>query len=187
MLRSVMGDRTVPLQGRARWCRSLGVLRVFALSPLSLRSVRSRWVLLAVVSLVALLGSLLAVVSPPQPAQAVATGTGGQFVPLPTNARIFDGATPAGSSTAVPVAGVKGIPASGVGAISVLATVADANGTGQLKGRAESSDGATLLMIYGSGVAGNTSNTSLVAVGDDGSIRIDTTTAQSRVILDVTG
>jgi RHS repeat-associated protein len=157
---------------------------VFATSPLS---VRSRWVVLAVVTLVALLGSLLAVVSPPAPAQAVATGTGGQFVPLPTNARIFDGATPAGSSTTVPVAGVKGIPADGVGAISVLATVADANGTGQLKGRAESSDGPTLLMIYGSGVAGNTSNTSLLAVGDDGSIRIDTTTAQSRVILDVTG
>ncbi|MDR6573328.1 RHS repeat-associated protein [Curtobacterium sp. 320] len=143
--------------------------------------------MLAVVTLVALLGSLLAVASPPAPAQAVATGTGGQFVPLPTNARIFDGATPAGSSTTVPVAGVKGIPADGVGAISVLATVADANGTGQLKGRAESSDGPTLLMIYGSGVAGNTSNTSLLAVGDDGSIRIDTTTAQSRVILDVTG
>ncbi|MFJ2978865.1 beta strand repeat-containing protein [Curtobacterium sp. NPDC087082] len=143
--------------------------------------------MLAVVTLVALLGSLLAVVSPPAPAQAVATGTGGQFVPMPTNARIFDGATPAGSSTTVPVAGVKGIPADGVGAISVLATVADANGTGQLKGRAESSDGPTLLMIYGSGVAGNTSNTSLLAVGDDGSIRIDTTTAQSRVILDVTG
>ncbi len=157
---------------------------MFATSPLS---VRSRWVVLAVVTLVALLGSLLAVVSPPAPAQAVATGTGGQFVPLPTNARIFDGATPAGSSTTVPVAGVKGIPADGVGAISVLATVADANGTGQLKGRAESSDGPTLLMIYGSGVAGNTSNTSLLAVGDDGSIRIDTTTAQSRVILDVTG
>ncbi len=157
---------------------------MFATSPLS---VRSRWVVLAVVTLVALLGSLLAVVSPPAPAQAVATGTGGQFVPLPTNARIFDGATPAGSSTTVPVAGVKGIPADGVGAISVLATVADANGTRQLKGRAESSDGPTLLMIYGSGVAGNTSNTSLLAVGDDGSIRIDTTTAQSRVILDVTG
>ncbi|MDP4333131.1 RHS repeat-associated core domain-containing protein [Curtobacterium sp. A7_M15] len=143
--------------------------------------------MLAVVTLSALLGSLLAVVSPPAPAQAVATGTGGQFVPLPTNARIFDGATPAGSATTVPVAGVKGIPADGVGAISVLATVADANGTGQLKGRADSSDGPTLLMIYGSGVAGNTSNTSLLAVGDDGSIRIDTTTAQSRVILDVTG
>jgi hypothetical protein len=41
---------------------------------------RVRGAVLAVVTLVALLGSLLAVVSPPAPAQAAVTGDGGQFV-----------------------------------------------------------------------------------------------------------
>lgn len=42
-------------------------------------------------------------------------------------------------------------------------------------------------MIYGAGVGGNTSNTALLAVGDDGSIRIRTGTDQSNVSVNVTG
>ncbi len=144
--------------------------------------------MLAVVTLVALLGSLLVVVSQPTPAQAAVTGSGGQYVPLPSNARVLDGAMGgAGAWRTVRIAGVDGLPASGIGAVTMMVTVADPNGSGQLQGRAKSSDAASALMIYNTGVGGNTSNTALLGVADDGTIQVLTQTAQSRVIIDVTG
>jgi|GEM_PF-1217384 len=139
------------------------------------------------VSLVALLGSLLAVVSPPAPAHAEVTGTGGQYVPMDEHARVFDGATAAESFKTVQIAGVDGLPSSGIGAVSLMLTVVNPNGQGQFVGRPDADGANTLLMIYGAGVDGNTSNTSLLAVGDDGKVRINTQTAQSRVVIDVTG
>jgi RHS repeat-associated protein len=144
-------------------------------------------VVLAVVTLVALLGSLLVVVSQPTPAQAAVTGTGGQYVPVSEHARVFDGATSSDSFTTVQIAGVDGLPTSGVGAVSLMLTVVNPNGQGQFVGRPNADGANTLLMIYGAGVDGNTSNTSLMAVGDDGKIRINTETSQSRVVIDVTG
>ncbi|GGL03162.1 type IV secretion protein Rhs [Curtobacterium luteum] len=141
----------------------------------------------AVVALLALLGSLLVSVSQPAPAQAAVTGTGGQFVPMPSNARVLGGGTSAGTWRTVQVAGVAGLPSSGIGAITFMVTIADPNGSGQLQARADSGDAATLLTIYNSGVGGNTSNTGLLAVADDGSIQVKTDTAQSTVIIDVTG
>ncbi|WP_164672254.1 hypothetical protein, partial [Pseudomonas viridiflava] len=58
---------------------------------------RVRGVMLAVMTLVALLGSLLVVVSQPTPAQAAVTGTGGQYVPMPSNARVLGGGTSKGT------------------------------------------------------------------------------------------
>lgn len=139
------------------------------------------------VTLVALLGSLLVVVSQPTPAQAVVTGTGGQYVPMPSNARVLGGPTEKGVFRTVKVAGVDGLPSSGIGAVTMMVTVADPNGSGQLQMRADSSDTTTLLMIYNSGVGGNTSNTGLLAVADDGTIQLRTETAQSKVIIDITG
>lgn len=148
---------------------------------------RVRWSLLAVVALAALLGSLLVSVSQPAPAQAAVTGTGGQFVPMPSNARVLGGGTSAGTWRTVQVAGTAGLPSSGIGAITFMVTVADPNGSGQLQARADSGDASTLVMIYNSGVGGNTSNTGLLAVADDGSIQVKTDTAQSTVTMDVTG
>jgi RHS repeat-associated protein len=143
--------------------------------------------LVTLVTLVALLGSLLAVISPPQAAHAEVTGTGGQYVPMPDNARVFSGGTTAGVYKTVKINGVDGLPATGIGAVSVLVTVASASAQGQLVGRPNAADPDTLLMIYGAGVGGNTSNTALLAVGDDGSIRVRTGTTQSTVTVDVTG
>ncbi len=148
---------------------------------------RVRGVVLAVVTLVALLGSLLVVVSQPSPAQAVVTGSGGQYVPMPSNARVLGGATEKGVFRTVKVAGVAGLPSSGIGAVTMMVTIADPSGSGQLQARADDSDAATLLMIYNSGVGGNTSNTGLLAVADDGTIEVMTQTAQSKVIIDITG
>ncbi|MBF4606585.1 RHS repeat-associated core domain-containing protein [Curtobacterium sp. VKM Ac-1393] len=138
-------------------------------------------------TLVALLGSLLVVVSQPTPAQAAVTGSGGQYVPMPSNARVLSGATEKGVFRTVKVAGVAGLPSSGIGAVTMMVTIADPSGSGQLQARADASDATTLLMIYNSGVGGNTSNTGLLAVADDGTIQVRTETAQSRVIIDITG
>jgi RHS repeat-associated protein len=144
-------------------------------------------VTLTLVTLVALLGSLLAVLSPPQAAHAEVTGTGGQFVTMTNNARVYDGATAAGTYKTVQIAGTDGMPSSGIGAIAMTVTVGNAQGQGQLFGRPSSADSSTLLLIYGSGVTGTTTNSSLLAVGDDGTIQIATETAQTRVIIDITG
>ncbi|MBT1671864.1 RHS repeat-associated core domain-containing protein [Curtobacterium flaccumfaciens] len=138
-------------------------------------------------TLVALLGSLLVVVSQPTPAQAAVTGTGGQYVPMPSNARVLGGATEKGVFRTVQVAGVAGLPSSGIGAVTMMVTIADPSGSGQLQMRADASDTTTLMMIYNSGVGGNTSNTGLLAVADDGTIQVRTETAQSKVVIDVTG
>ncbi|MBT1583466.1 RHS repeat-associated core domain-containing protein [Curtobacterium flaccumfaciens] len=138
-------------------------------------------------TLVALLGSLLVVVSQPAPAQAVVTGTGGQYVPMPSNARVLGGATDKGVFRTVKVAGVAGLPSSGIGAVTMMVTIADPSGSGQLQMRADAADTTTLMMIYNSGVGGNTSNTGLLAVADDGTIQVRTETAQSKVVIDVTG
>ncbi|WP_140448642.1 RHS repeat-associated core domain-containing protein [Curtobacterium flaccumfaciens] len=138
-------------------------------------------------ALVALLGSLLVVVSQPTPAQAVVTGTGGQYVPMPSNARVLEGATSAGTFRTVKIAGAAGLPSSGIGAVTMMVTVADPKGSGQLQMRADDADTTTLLMIYNSGVGGNRSNTGLLAVADDGTIQVRTETAQSKVIIDITG
>ncbi len=143
--------------------------------------------MLAVVTLVALLGSLLVVVSQPAPAQAVVTGTGGQYVPMPSNARVLGGATEKGVFRTVKVAGVAGLPSSGIGAVTMMVTIADPSGSGQLQMRADDADTTTLMMIYNSGVGGNTSNTGLLAVADDGTIQARTETAQSKVVIDITG
>lgn len=143
--------------------------------------------MLAVVTLVALLGSLLVVVSQPAPAQAVVTGTGGQYVPMPSNARVLGGATEKGVFRTVKVAGVAGLPSSGIGAVTMMVTIADPSGSGQLQMRADDDDTTTLMMIYNSGVGGNTSNTGLLAVADDGTIQVRTETAQSKVVIDITG
>lgn len=102
--------------------------RPFATSSLS--AARPRWVLLALVAVVALLGSLLAVVSPPAPARAEVTGTGGQYVPMADDAEVFKGGTTAGVFKTVKVNGVDGLPTSGIGAVSVLVTVASASAQG---------------------------------------------------------
>lgn len=108
---------------------------------------RVRSIGLALVVLVALVGALLAAVAAPQAARAEVTGTGGQYVPMTTNARVFDGATSAGAYTTVQVAGKAGLPASGIGAVTMMITVANANGQGQFVGRPDASQPNTELLI----------------------------------------
>ncbi|MDB6427455.1 hypothetical protein [Curtobacterium sp. 20TX0008] len=143
--------------------------------------------LLALVVIGALFGSLLAVVSPPAPAQAEVTGTGGQFVPMRGNARVYSGTTAANSWKTIKIAGVDGLPASDIGAVTMMIQVNDVNGQGLFVGRPDTSTPDALLMIYGAGVSGNAADSSLLAVGENGSVQIKTQTAQTRVTIDVTG
>lgn len=155
----------------------------------SLSSVRFRWGMLALVTLVALLGSLLAVISPPQPAHAEVTGTGGQYVPVQDNATVFSGSTSAGAYKSIKIAGVDGLPATGIGAVTMVVTVGNQQNfpQGQVFGRPSSSDPSTLLMIYNSGIPNTVSNSALLAVGDDGSLQIMTETALQSVTVTITG
>jgi hypothetical protein len=159
----------------------------------SLHAPRSRKssILAASLGALALLGSLLVAT----PAQALSdTGTGGVFVP--TTGRILDtGKNIGGYSTAMPaktwrsvkVAGNAGVPDDGsVGAVSVVATVADITAQGQLFGRPNADEPTTMMGIYGGEGNQNTSFSAVLAVNSDGTIQVQAETT-ARLILDVQG
>lgn len=117
--------------GAVRWCDVLrDSFRVFAASL----SGRVRGVLLAVVTLVAaefVVGGGVAA----GPAQAVVTGSGGQYVPMPSNARVLGGATEKGVFRTVKVAGVAGGMPFGVWIGIVIALVAVGGALAITRGR----------------------------------------------------
>jgi len=121
------------------------------------------------------------------------TGDGGLFAPA--SGRILDTANGTGGySTAMPakqwrtikVAGQVGLPAEGIAAVSVMATVMNPATNGNLQGRPDSATQASLLLNYGGINDQNFSNTGVVAVGDDGTIQLMTEQA-NRLIIDVQG
>lgn len=152
---------------------------------------RRRSIAAATLGALALIGSLLVAT----PASALNdTGTGGVFVPA--TGRIMDTKNdiggyntpmPAKTWRTVQVAGLAGLPDDGsVGAVSVVATVADISATGQLFGRPDTDTKYTLMGIYGGEQQQNTSFSSVLAVGADGTIQVYAETS-ARLILDVQG
>jgi WD40 repeat protein len=154
------------------------------------RRATARLVAVVAAVLLALVASVL--VAPG--AQALTdTGDGGVFVP--TIGRILDTANNIGYNTpmaagewrTVKVAGLAGVPADGsAGAVSVIATVAEMPGQGQLTGRPNAQTLSTLMTIYAGGGLGNTSNSAILALNSDGTIQVQTET-KARLILDVQG
>jgi hypothetical protein len=154
------------------------------------RRATTRLVAVVAAVLLALVASVL--VAPG--AQALTdTGDGGVFVP--TTGRILDTANNIGYNTpmaagewrTVKVAGLAGVPADGsAGAVSVIATVAEMPGQGQLTGRPNAQTPSTLMTIYAGGGLGNTSNSAILALNSDGTIQVQTET-KARLILDVQG
>lgn len=164
-----------------------GLVRTLLHAPRS----RRRSIAAATLGALALIGSLLVAT----PASALNdTGTGGVFVP--TTGRILDTknniggySTPMPAKTwrTVQVAGLAGLPDDGsVGAVSVVATVADITTAGQLFGRPDADTKYTLMGIYGGEQQQNTSFSSVLAVGADGTIQVYAETS-ARLILDVQG
>lgn len=152
---------------------------------------RRRSIAAATLGALALIGSLLVAT----PAHALNdTGTGGVFVP--TTGRILDTknniggySTPMPAKTwrTVKVTGLAGVPDDGtVGAVSMVATVADITTAGQLFGRPDADTKYTLMGIYGGEQQQNTSFSSVLAVGADGTIQVYAETS-ARLILDVQG
>lgn len=154
------------------------------------RRATTRLVAVVAAVLLALVASVL--VAPG--AQALTdTGDGGVFVP--TTGRILDTANNIGYNTpmaagewrTVKVTGLAGVPADGsAGAVSVIATVAEMPGQGQLTGRPNAQTPSTLMTIYAGGGLGNTSNSAILALNSDGTIQVQTET-KARLILDVQG
>lgn len=151
---------------------------------------QNRSLFAAVVAVLALVLSLLTVA----PAQALSdTGTGGVFVPA--SGRVLDTKyntggynTPmsGGAWRTVKIAGNAGIPDDGsVGAVAVTAVILDTS-YGQLRGRPNADTATTLMSIYAGGGATSTSNSSIVALNDDGTLQVMTST-DARLVLDVQG
>lgn len=154
------------------------------------RRATARLVAVVAAVLLALVASVL--VAPG--AQALSdTGDGGVFVP--TAGRVLDTANNIGYSTpmaagtwrTVKIAGFAGVPTDGsAGAVSVVATVADTPGQGQLTGRPNAQTASTMMTVYAGGGLGTTSNSAIIAVDSDGTIQVQTET-KARLILDVQG
>lgn len=164
-----------------------GLVRSLLHAPRS----RRRSIAAATLGALALIGSVLVVT----PAQALSdTGTGGVFVPatgriLDTKNNVGGYNTPMPAKTwrTVTVAGKAGVPDDGtVGAVSVVATVADISAQGQLFGRPNADEPTTMMGIYGGENKQNTSFSAVLAVNSDGTIQVQAETA-SRLILDVQG
>lgn len=139
----------------------------------------------------ALFGSVLVAA----PAQALNdTGSGGVFVPasgriLDTKNNIGGYNTPMPVKTwrTITVGGRVGVPNDGtVGAVSVVATVADISGQGILYGRPNDTVKTTTMGVYGGENKQNTSFAAVLAVDEDGTIEVQSETAV-RLILDVQG
>jgi RHS repeat-associated protein len=148
--------------------------------------------LFATVAVGGMIAAGLTVAAAPAHADVVATGTGGQYVA--TTSRIMDTrngtggystAMPAGTWRKVQIAGVNGLPSTGIGSISVVATVITPNTQGLLSARPSGSTSSTLLLTYGGG-NGTVANTGTVAVGSDGAIEVQAQNSQN-ITLDVQG
>lgn len=155
------------------------------------RRLRGRGIVMAAVSAVALIGSLLVA----NPVQALSdTGTGGVFVPstgrlLDTNKGTGGYSTPmeAGKYRTIKVAGLAGLPDDGsVGAVSLNATVGSAPTNGTLFGRPDANTSRTTMLIYHDTPGAYNSNSATIAVGADGTLQVMTETS-ARLILDVQG
>lgn len=121
----------------------------------------------------------------PAPAFAGAvTGSGGGYVS--TTGRLPTVNLTANTAQTVKVAGLAGIPTTGVGAVEFMATVANPAAQGLLSAEPDGGSGWTDIEVYDGGSLGNTSNTAVVAVGADGAITLRAQTSV-KVLLDVEG
>ena len=130
----------------------------------------------------------------PGASASVATGTGGQFIPL--QGRLMNTITGVGGYTTpmadltyrdLTVNGQAGLPSSGISAVQLTMTAVNPESVGF--GYLVPSDVAETppVLVYGSGPnPGTVSNTAIVAVGPDGKIKV-MTTGMVDVIVDVQG
>lgn len=148
------------------------------------------------IGLASLIGSMAVVVGVSAPATADAAGKGGDFVALSPSAAVLDtrngtggvtGVRGPASTTSFPVLGVGGIPASGVSAVLVDATVVN-------------SSAATFFTLFPDGatrpadvtmVHANAnqviSNSAVVPVGSNGRISLYNNAGNAHAVVDVQG
>ncbi|MET3808736.1 RHS repeat-associated protein [Nakamurella sp. UYEF19] len=118
-----------------------------------------------------------------------ATGTAGQLVPVQYRALDTRDSAPltADAWRTVSIAGVGGIPGSGVASVQVTVTVINPAAAGNAYVAPDGFSGtATTALIYRAFSAGTTSATTISSVAANGDIQVKTTTSVD-VILDVQG
>lgn len=121
------------------------------------------------------------------------SATAGLYVPA--DVRVMDtrtgiggpaSAMPANVWRTVPVAGVGGVPTTGVSAVQVTVTVLSPASTGNAYVSSNGASTPVSALVYKSGVTGSISATTVVAVGADGKIHAKTSTSE-QMVLDVQG
>jgi hypothetical protein len=149
------------------------------------------------VLITALIGALLLVIPQSNPAHADSSGGGGDFVPLTNAGRLVDTRNGTGISGTAPlrdgqdkafkVLGVGGVPAAGVRAVLVdVAIVAPTNHTWfRLWADGTPMPGGT-SMVH-SIPDNNFSNSVVVPVGANGSVRVYNNTGTAHAVIDVQG
>lgn len=151
----------------------------------------TRFLIVAIAAVIALLATLL--VTSPAPAIADAAG-GAQFVSA--TGRIMDTrdgtggyktAMPANTWRTVQVTGKAGIPnSSSVTAVALNLTEVSPSGLGQVSARPNANTASTLVGTFDGGNLGITSNQADVAVNSDGTIQV-MANASTQLVIDVEG
>ncbi|WP_156138661.1 beta strand repeat-containing protein [Microbacterium mangrovi] len=121
--------------------------------------------------------------SNPDPTSPEVTGSGGSF--RSTTGRLPTVTLAANVPKSVQIAGLVGIPTSGAGAVSLTATVASTSAQGTLNAQATGDPAWSQVSVYGT-VPGATSNAAVLAIGGDGTITFQASSAVS-LTLDVQG
>lgn len=126
-------------------------------------------------------------------AAPVGSATAGLYVPA--DVRVMDtrtgiggpaSAMPANVWRTVPVAGVGGVPTTGISAVQVTISVLSPVATGNAYVSSNGGSTSVSALVYKSGVTGSISATTVVAVGADGKIRAKTSTSE-QMVLDIQG
>ena len=123
------------------------------------------------------------------PAEAAVSGSGGEFVPLQgrlVDTRSTGGQLLAGQWRPLKVAGVLGMPSTGVGSVQITLTALNASTAGTLVVGPDGGTASWTALVYGNGVPGTVSNTAIVAVAQNGYIAVKASVSVD-VIVDVQG
>jgi hypothetical protein len=156
-----------------------------------------RPVSLAVALITALIGALLLVIPQSDSARADSSAGGGDFVPLANAGRLVDTRNGTGISGTAPlrdgqdkafkVLGVGGVPATGVRAVLLDVTIVAPTNHTWFRLWADGTPMPTGTSMVHSIPGENFSNTAVVPVGENGSVRVFNNTGTAHAVIDVQG
>jgi hypothetical protein len=152
---------------------------------------------LAIFLITALVAAILLVIPQSTPAHADSSGGGGDFVPLANAGRLVDTRNGTGISGTAPlrdgqdkafkVLGVGGVPAAGVRAVLLDVAIVEPTNHTWFRLWADGTSMPTGTSMVQSSPKENFSNTAVVPVGENGSVRVFNNTGTAHAVIDVQG